>query len=145
MTALIGNLYGKGQKGFLARLHGNVELATGLHSGLAAIRIDHELRVDEIPMRIHQPFDAIGIPAGFLVRGKCHYHVARGLKAFFLQAHETYGHGNVLTFHVDNAAPIKPTVFFRQTERIETPVFAFCFHDVQVADIKYRSSIAAAV
>src|ERR1700722_1634027 len=106
MATLIGSLDCEGQEVLLARLYGNVEFAARLHSGFAAIRIDHELRVDQIPMSVQEPLNAIGVPTRLFVSCKRHDHVACGMKPFPLQTHETYGHGHVLALHVDHAASI---------------------------------------
>src|ERR1700730_10307181 len=106
MAAFICGLYREGQKILLARLHGNVEFAARFHSGFATIRIDHELRVDEISMSVQEPLNTIGVPTRLLVSCKRHDHVACGMKPFPLQTHETYRHGHVLALHVDHAASI---------------------------------------
>jgi len=76
--------------------YGDVQLASRFHSGFAAIRIDHEVRVDKVAMSFQQPLNAIRVPACLLVSRECYDHIACGSKVFLLQAYETHGHGRVL-------------------------------------------------
>ena len=95
-------------------------------------------------MIFQKPVDAVRASAFFVSRQR-HDDVAIGFEVFLFHANHRHHEECVSRFHVDRAAAVEVAVFFDEFERIDGPIFAARFHDVEVADHQNRFASAGAV
>ena len=96
-------------------------------------------------MRLQQPRNAAGIPACFLVGREGGNDVASGHEMTAPHFDQARGHGRDLSLHVDGTAAIQPPVLLGQPERIDAPLLARRFNDVEVTEVQHRPCCPTAV
>ena len=142
MSAGILRLEAKVLIDFLARLDFVDQILAGLHLTRAAL-VDGQSGIDEMAMGFHQPFDTVEV-AAFLVGGQGQNQISIGFEAFLLQPDQVRRqmrrHGLVVT----RAPAVEVAVLFEEDERIERPVFALRFDDIQVRQEQDRPAGAGA-
>src|ERR1700760_4457923 len=92
-------------------VHGNGLAVFHIHT--AAIRVDNEFGIDQMPRILYQPFDTVGFPA-LLISSKRENQIAVGLVTFFLETNKGGDENRIALLHVLRAASIIKAVFFHE-------------------------------
>ena len=129
-----------GHVGFFTGTHFEIQRMAVPQVAAAAVEIDDQAGVDQIPMLLEQKGRSVRVAARLFVRREREDEIPIGHVSFSLQSDERFGHGRVAILHVDGAAAVKPAVLLRQFERIDRPVVGLGLHDVEVAQKKHRMS-----
>jgi hypothetical protein len=136
VAAGIGHLEAEVLKDLFARLHFVGQVLPLAHVAAAAF-VDRVLGVDQIAMVLDQPVDAVEV-AAFLVGGERENQIAIGRVAFLPEPNQV---GDELRRHrlvVAGAAAVEEAVPLQEDERIERPVLALRFDDVEVGEQEQR-------
>ena len=104
-----------------------------LHLPSAAVGVDAEVGVDEVPAIAEQPRNAVGV-AAFLVLGQGDDDVAVGREPFLFEPDECRDQGSGLVLYVGRSAAVEVAVTLEEREGVERPVLAKGLDDVEVAD-----------
>jgi hypothetical protein len=100
--------------------------------------VQHELGVDEIAAILQQPVDAVG-RAALLVRSQRQDDVAVRTIALGAIAQQRRHHDGDAVLHVLRAAAVEVAVLLQEHERIDRPVLAQRFDDVEMTDQQHRT------
>src|SRR6185436_10220506 len=128
----------------LARGEIDLHRAAVLQHHAAAVVIQHELGVDQLAPVLEQPIDAVGV-AALLVRRQRQDDVPVGLVALGAIAQQRRHHDRVAVLHVLRAAAVEVAVLLHEHERIDTPVLAQRFDDVEMTDQQHRAFATGAL
>ncbi len=117
----------------------------GHHHGLSAARVDpaaigieRKFGIDQIAMIAQQPFDAVGA-ARFFVGSERENDVAIGMEIFLVETDQGCDEDRVGGFHVLRAAAVEVAIALEKLERVDRPILAARFDNVDVADQKDRA------
>ena len=114
---------------------------------IAAVRVQGIFRIDQVPMVLQQPVDAVLVAVELFVRRERQHQIPRRDPTFLLRADEVRDRDRGGSLHVLGAAPVEVSVALDELERIEIgrPVLFRRLDHVQVPENQDGFGLAAAV
>jgi hypothetical protein len=137
MPAGIDDLEFEAQEDLLRRIHHQCDRLVVLQESTAAVGIDAIFGIDQVAMLRHEPVDAVCRTTLF-VGGQSQDQVARRTEIPLLHAQECGHQHSVVALGVLGAASVEESALLDEFERVDTPVAAQRFDDVQVSDKEDR-------